>query len=198
MPVLPLWRADHKKCPDAEIDRIVNGAALEFASSLESIKVSTRQWEDSKLATALIRLAVDECLGKLAKTGLWGPGNRLPSNRFWKIAGSYLQCGWLQQRAREKPLGYAGDHELLARICEQQCTDDPLGVCFDQYFLAQTAPEAVRQRTALAARQLASSALAHPDGLRVVGVGCGPALEIEQGLKLLPAQSPIEVTLLDL
>jgi extracellular factor (EF) 3-hydroxypalmitic acid methyl ester biosynthesis protein len=199
MPVLPLWRADHKKCLDVvEIDRIVNGAALELASSLESIKVTTRQWEDSKLATALIRLAVDECLGKLAKTGLWGPENRLPSNQFWKIVGSYLQCGWLQQRAREKPLGYAGDHELLARICAQQCTDDPLGVCFDQYFLAQAAPEAVRQRTALAARQLASSALAHPDGLRVVGVGCGPALEFEQGLKLLPAQSPIEVTLLDL
>ena len=200
MSVLPLWRTDRRKCPDPEIKSIVSDASLKFASSLESIKVSTRQYKDFKLATALIHLAIDQCLVKLAKTGLWGEENRGPSNQLYQIAGHDLQRGWLQQRAREKPLGYAGDHQLLTRICDHKCTSDPLGACFDQYFLAQSAPEAVRQRTALAARHFARTALLHRDRLRVVGVGCGPALEIDQGLNLLAGQLPaaIQVTLLDL
>lgn len=200
MSVLPLWRADQKKSSATEAASLVSDAALEFASSLKSIKVATGHWKDSTLATALIHLAIDQCLGKLAQTGLWGQENRILSNQLYQAAGSYLECGWLQQRAREKPLGYAGDHELLARICKNQCTDDPLGACFDQYFLAQSAPEAVRQRTALAAKHLARGALAHPERFHVVGVGCGPALEIDQGLKLLADQPalPIRVTLLDL
>ena len=52
----------------------------------------------------------------------------------------------------------------------------------------------------MAARHLARGALAHPDRFHVVGVGCGPAIEIDQGLKLLDDQTPlpIRVTLLDL
>ena len=201
MSIIPHWREDQKPCGATDVDRIVSRAALEFASSLESIKVSSRNGQDQKLADALIRLAIDDCLGQLAVTGLWGEANRGPSHQFWKIVGDDLKCGWLQTRAREKPLGYAGDHELLFRIIQQICTPDPFGSCFDRYFQAQSAPQAVRERTALAARQLAGSCLDHrADEFHVVGIGCGPALEIDQAFRLLASQphACIHVTLFDL
>ena len=200
MSVLPIWRADQKKLAANEVDSLVLDAALEFASSLESTKVATDNFNNGPLANALVQLAMDRCLQQLGTTGLWGRENRIASNALYKIVGQDLARGWLQNRAREKPLGYAGDHQLLTRICNHTATEDPLGCCFDQYFLSQSAPEAVRQRTSLAARHLASGAMSHPEPFSVVGIGCGPALEIDQGLQLLDSQSvvPMKVTLLDL
>ena len=200
MSVLPLWRADQKKLAANKVESIVSAAALELTSSLESIKLATDGYSDAPLATALVQLALDRCLQKLAATGLWGQENRTPSSILYKIAGHQLERGWLQNRARKKPLGYAGDHQLLTRICNRTAVEDPLGFCFDQYFLSQSAPEAVRQRTKLAARHLASAAMNHPEEFCVLGVGCGPALEIDQALNLLGGHSNafMKVTLLDL
>ncbi|MEC7696064.1 MAG: class I SAM-dependent methyltransferase [Planctomycetota bacterium] len=200
MSVLPVWRADQKKLATNEVDSLVSDAALEFASSLESTKIATDNFNNAPLATALVQLAMDRCLQKLGTTGLWGKENRIASNALYKIAGQELARGWLQNRAREKPLGYAGDHQLLTRICNHRATEDPLGFCFDKYFLSQSAPEAVRQRTSLAARHLAHGAMSHSKPFSVLGIGCGPAFEIDQGLQLLEGYSvvPIKVTLLDL
>ena len=200
MSVIPIWRNDQKKIATAEVDSLVSDAALELASSLESTKIATDHFNDTALATALVQLAMDCCLQKLGSTGLWGQENRIASNAIYDIAGRELSRGWLQTRAREKPLGYAGDHQLLTRICNRTATEDPLGFCFDQYFLSQSAPEAVRQRTKLAARHLAHGAMNHSEQFSVLGLGCGPALEIDYGLKLLGERSAasIKVTLLDL
>ena len=200
MSVLPIWRSDQKKIAANKVDSLVSDAALELTSSIESIKLITDGYNNSPLATALVQLAMDRCLQKLSATGLWGQENRMPSNTLYHIVGQELERGWLQNRARKKPLGYAGDHQLLTRICNRTATEDPLGFCFDQYFLSQSAPEAVRQRTKLAARHLASGAMIHQERFCVLGVGCGPAWEIDQALNLLKGHSNafIEVTLLDL
>ncbi|MDG2207291.1 MAG: hypothetical protein P8K78_05250, partial [Pirellulales bacterium] len=86
-------------------------------------------------------------------------------------------------------------------MIERTCTDELLGRCFDRYFQAQSAPQAVRERTALAARVLAAGCVADPSGkFEVVGIGCGPALEIDQALRLLDSQphAAIHLRLFDL
>jgi hypothetical protein len=180
---------------------MVAAAAAQLDSSLQSAKLATGDWKDEMLASALVETAVADCLRRLTETGLWGPENRLPSNHLWKIAGQWLETGWLQTRTREKPLGYAGDYELLTRIIQEECTTDPLGRIFDRYFQQQAAAMAVRDRTTLAATLLATDCLAKaPADYPVVSFGCGPALEIRRGIEILPweVRPRVKVTLLDL
>lgn len=150
---------------------------------------------------AAITRALDSCLDSLNRLGLVGEGNRLPSSDLWNIAGHRLARGWLQHRACTKPRGYAGDHELLERIYHGRLTDDPLGACFDRYFQAAAAPQAVRNRMHLMTGWLVE-ALRHSPPRRVhVGlVGSAAALEIAAALaQVSPWQrSAVRVTLLDL
>ena len=201
MSLLPVWQHDQPKCTSDQAARMVAAAAAQLDSSLQSAKLATGDWQDEMLASALVEMAVADCLGRLTETGLWGPENRLPSHHLWKIAGPWLETGWLQRRAREKPLGYAGDYELLTRIVQEECISDPLGRLFDRYFQQQAAPMAVRNRTTLAAMLLATDCLAKaPADYPVVGFGCGPGLEIRRGIEILPQEvrPRVEVTLLDL
>src|SRR5688500_12342750 len=78
--------------------------------------------------------ALDQCLERLSTTDLWGTANRLPSGVLWQTAGEWLQHGSLLHQARFKPRGYAGDDEMLRRICENWRCDHPLGQILDDYF----------------------------------------------------------------
>jgi hypothetical protein len=55
----------------------------------------------------------------------------------------------MQNQARTKPRGYAGDYEMLSRMYEHRLCDDPLGKLFDRYFQEEAAPTAVRNRMAM-------------------------------------------------
>lgn len=145
--------------------------------------------------------ALDEAMERLAATGFWGPENRMASNEFWRIAEPWLRHGDLQVHARFKPRGYAGDFDLLRKICDQVCCDHPLGHAMDQYFQSQAAPCAVRDRVAIIAQRLVR--LAHEsttDPTRIVSVGSGPGVELQRACEQLPeaVRQPIQVTLLDL
>src|SRR6185436_9022799 len=122
--------------------------------------------------------ALGGCLSTLVTTGIWGEDNRLLSAPLWSIAGDLLETGWLHARARHKPRGYAGDHELLRRIALRQVCEHPLGRCFDHYFQAQAAPQAVRNRIELAADWIVDAVTKCPEPVcRVAIVGSGPAME---------------------
>lgn len=138
---------------------------------------------------------LDRGLAELAATNLWGAVNREPSQIMWQAAGEILKHGWLQLRAREKPRGYAGDHEMLGAIYQNRVTDDALGVSFDQYFLRQAAPQAVRNRMELVRAEVVAGKFR-----KVVVVGSGAALEIASALKSMsPAgRESSEFWLLDL
>src|SRR5690349_17923122 len=99
----------------------VRGAAHELLAALEAARRQTGEWTNSSLADALVDLALSQCMARLARTDCWGRANQVPSGELWKIAGGVLESGVLQLRARAKPLGYAGDYQMLAWICEQTC-----------------------------------------------------------------------------
>jgi extracellular factor (EF) 3-hydroxypalmitic acid methyl ester biosynthesis protein len=143
---------------------------------------------------------LDAGLARLSQSGLWGPENREPSFAMWQEAGEILQAGWLQLRAREKPRGYAGDHEMLGAIYHNRVTDDPLGAKFDRFFLAQAAPLAVRNRMQLVRDQIIERLSFAKRPQKIVVVGSGSGLEIADALRLIKKDCSLahELLLLDL
>lgn len=125
---------------------------------------------------------LDSCVGDLAKLNLWGESNRLLSSILWNSNSEILSRGWLQNRARTKPRGYAGDYELLRRVHENRLTDDPLGKLFDRYFQDQAAPQAVRNRMAMISQWIAERINHHStkSNSRTAKIACfGSALGLE-------------------
>jgi len=182
--------------------RYVREAAERLVADLTRGERLTSGWSDEPLSFALVQTALDQCLARLTETGLWGRDNQPLSNEFWAIAGSILECGPMQLRARTKPRGYAGDHELFAWICDGLHTPHPLGRQFDRYFQQQAAVESVRARTDQIATAIAARLLMADRELpsfRLASVGSGPAIDIERAAKLLsePLRRRLAVTLLD-
>jgi SAM-dependent methyltransferase len=138
---------------------------------------------------------LDRGLAELATTNLWGPANREPSFGMWQEAGDILQHGWLQLRAREKPRGYAGDHEMLGAIYQNRVTDNPRGISFDRFFLRQAAPQAVRNRMDLVRHEIARR---EREYRKIVVIGSGAGLEVAAALQQSPAGANDEFWLLDL
>jgi hypothetical protein len=202
----PAWQGDQAdRSQSAQGDEAVlsavRAAAGQLLAALEQAEQLTGGWADQPLAAALVDAALSACLSRLAQTGLWGEANRLPSSELWKIAGPLLEVGVLQHAARFKPRGYAGDFQMLARICDGYRCDHPLGRAFDEFFQNQAAPQAVRARTEQTAAAIASDCLSRDRrGYHVVSVGSGPGLDVCRALSMLPQdrRAVIRVTLLDM
>lgn len=174
----------------------VQAAAELLRQRLEFAEVTV----DLEKRQILIDEALDAGLGTLSKTSIWGEENRILSSKLWNAVGDLLETGWLQARARLKPRGYAGDHELLRRIVDRELCEHPLGRCFDRYFQAQAAPQAVRNRFELAAGWIVDAVhRINAANCRIASVGSGPAIDISLACsQLLPEQrSRLHVTLLD-
>ncbi len=177
----------------------VREAAEQLLKRLEPIARSVDSGESSQDWLPQVTAAIGECLAQVAELELWGAENRLPSSELWNRAGHLLSRGWLQNQARTKPRGYAGDYETLARIYENRLCDDRLGRLFDQYFQAEAAPQAVRNRMAMMADRIVQAAAGQNEPLRIAMVGSAFGLEIRDALtRMQPDQrSAIHVTLLD-
>jgi extracellular factor (EF) 3-hydroxypalmitic acid methyl ester biosynthesis protein len=146
---------------------------------------------------------IGRCLDKLRATGVLGQANEVPSSVLWNTAGHWLAKGWMQHRARDKPRGYAGDFELLARMHENRLCDDPLGRLFDRYFQDQPAPKAVRNRMAMIADWIVNELHAkdaQSSSIHVGIVGSAFGLEIRDALWRVEqsARDRLRVTLIDL
>lgn len=202
----PSWRETARVHPAAEgkrLSSIVRGAAEDLVARLRRAETLTGGFRDDArlLADALVDAALSECTARLAETGVWGQANQLPSSELWQIAGPLLDVGVLEHCARFKPHGYAGDYEMLTRICEGFLCDDPLGRSLDRYFQNQAAPQAVRSRTDQTAAAIVAHCLQRDAGLyRIVSVGSGPAIDLRRAVAMLPAdrRRDVQIALLDL
>lgn len=166
--------------PARDLGQLAASAGERLAARIQAVDCAAGDRHGAELA---IHAALDECLAELTASGCWGEANRLPSSRLWTAAGPWLQHGWLQNRARSKPRGYAGDYQLLEAICRGRTCDHPLGQIFDRYFQAQQAPGAVRNRCEIVAREI-RDAVGRPGSaaVHVASIGSGPAWEIRSAL----------------
>lgn len=197
----PVWLPTDESDPEDEVGRRAREIAVSLMTEIALAAEATANFTQEELAFALVRTALDCALADLARLNCWGRANQLPSSQFWEVAGQTLELGWLHSRARHKPLGYAGDYEMFVRFWEATCEQHPLGRLFDRYFQMQAAVEAVRSRTAQIAAAIAAHALERRAGpYHLASVGCGPAIDVELALRMLPDERRAEtiVTLLDL
>jgi len=188
---------------ESNVSSCVRQAAARLRESLELVESWAGEPGRRDEAFQVVAAALDGCVAALAATGLWGPDNRLPSSELWNAVGEILCRGWLQNQARIKPRGYAGDYEMLARIYANRCCDDPLGKHFDRYFQQQDAPQAVRNRMQMMAQWIAARARQsrRPEQpLRVAVVGSAFGLDVGAALRLLGSEprSALWISLLDM
>lgn len=192
------------------IQEHVRQAAWDLLAELTDAAQPRHDTADEEGRYRRVAEALDRCLNHLSQLALWGPANRLPSSELWNIAGHLLARGWLQNQARTKPRGYAGDYEMLARIYEFRLCDDPLGRLFDRYFQEQAAPRAVRNRMRLVGDWIVERAVALSSGgrqppeverrLHIALVGSAFGFEVRDALLRLapPQRALVHVMLLDL
>jgi extracellular factor (EF) 3-hydroxypalmitic acid methyl ester biosynthesis protein len=178
---------------------IVADAARQLVDNL--VAIDRRSEPDADCRTA-VAAAMDRLLATVAATGLWGRENEVPGSEIWRIAGHLLERGYLQLRAKQKPLGYAGDYSMMTDFWEHRVRGEtPLARALDDYFQREKAVDAVRARIALAGRMISERcAQSHAAAFRVVSIGSGPAIDLLEAAQALTveARSRLRLTLLDL
>lgn len=104
------------------------------------------------------------------------------------------------QRTYSKPLGYAGDYEMMNMIHRNQPEGDTLYAKLIHSLLVSQWPAlSVRNRIAHLGKNLVHESLRLKPGrrLRALNVGCGPAREIQNFMRESPLSDRADFTLLD-
>lgn len=112
----------------------------------------------------------------------------------------YLRRSPFLQRALDKPLGYAGDYEMMNMLYrDHQEGDSIFGKALNLYATQAPVAQANINRIEYMVRAVRDLASRHPVGrLRVISVGCGPAQEIRTLLEQHPELGPrLDVSLID-
>jgi extracellular factor (EF) 3-hydroxypalmitic acid methyl ester biosynthesis protein len=112
----------------------------------------------------------------------------------------FLKQSPFLRRALEKPLGYAGDYEMMNMLYRDPAEGETLlGKALNLCFTDEPAAQANKNRIAYLGRLIRRTLEQRPDGrVRIASLGCGPAREIET----LLAESPelgqrLEIALID-
>lgn len=105
------------------------------------------------------------------------------------------------RRAYEKPLGYAGDYEMMNMLYREHAEGASLfGQVLNVYATHEAAARANINRIDYLGAKIRSAVAAHPSRarLRVASIGCGPAREIGALLEKSPELGPrLDVALID-
>jgi len=192
-----------------EIQSRVRTLGAELAAKLAEIEGRLAAGDDEESLYYRVAAVMDDCVGSLRELNLWGPENRLLSSELWNAAGDWLARGWLLNRARTKPRGYAGDYEMLLRIFANAMCIDPMGRLFDRYFQAEAAPQAVRNRMRMMAEWIGETVQRRGGGggeenaaartkIAIVGSAFGPELRAALLAMDESARRTVRATLLDL
>ncbi len=110
-------------------------------------------------------------------------------------------CSPFVHRTYTKPLGYAGDYQMVNMILEKPLEgQNTYARVLNSFNLSQPTAEAHRNRIAILRERLRHEAaraagLGRP--LRVLNVGCGPAAEVERFIREDEESSRCEITLID-
>jgi SAM-dependent methyltransferase len=104
-------------------------------------------------------------------------------------------------RVFSKPLGYAGDFEMMNLIYRSESLGKTLFArCLQRYYINQPSAQAVRNRVDFFVDKITGVVKSHSpaqETIRVLSVACGPAMEWQKLIPLLPDGVRLEVDLLD-
>jgi extracellular factor (EF) 3-hydroxypalmitic acid methyl ester biosynthesis protein len=112
-----------------------------------------------------------------------------------------LLCSPFLYRTFQKPLGYAGDYEMVNMILRDPLEGASLfAKLVNFWFLQQPPAQAHRNRVGYLARKILEETMrcaSERRTSRILSVGCGPAWEVRQSLQNGPMIDQTEFTLLD-
>ncbi len=112
-----------------------------------------------------------------------------------------LLCSPFAWRTFTKPLGYAGDYEMVNMILNDALAGETLFArVLNAWFISQPPAEAHRNRINVLTETIEKEALrASRSGrmMKVLNLGCGPAIEIQRLIERSPLCEAIDFTLLD-
>ncbi len=113
----------------------------------------------------------------------------------------WLLCSPFLHRTYRKPLGYAGDYEMVKMISRDPYEGATIfAKVINCWFLAQPPAQAHRNRLEFLERRISEVAVraaSERRPARVLNLGCGPALEIEDFLRKHEWADRVEFTLID-
>jgi hypothetical protein len=167
-----------------EIGDRMHGLHLAISNLSSEVHADPLEGEDPEsLVAAAIHDAIDPYLRKL------GSGIGFPSWGTWRAASHYFHQRFgplvdlspLTSRCFHKPLGYAGDFEMMNMCYRNESLGDALfGRSLTRVALDSDAGRAVRHRMRyLAAKLEAALTPDRPRPIRILSVAAGPAMELQ-------------------
>jgi hypothetical protein len=211
--------AGYKQSPSgyAIVPEPARHAVLEIGDRMRGLREALRPAEPAwdrdagtdgaseSLVASALRDAVDPCLDLLGREmGFAAPAPwRAASRYFHDRFGPLIDLSPVAARCFRKPLGYAGDFEMMNMVYRNESLGDTLfGRSLSRVLLDSDAGQAVRHRVRyLAGKIKAAAARVGPHRpARILSVAAGPAMELQQILRTDPAllrAGRAEIALLD-
>lgn len=151
----------------------------------------------------VVRPRLKQFFDEMEQASVQVPADRLAVHRAFarRELHPYVLCAPFCHRAFTKPLGYAGDYEMVNMIMRNRMEGPSMyAKLVNAYFLRIDVAEAHRNRIEKLVDMLQSEArrAASAGGpLRVMSLGCGPAEEICRLIRREPLADRCEFTLID-
>ncbi len=213
------WRATHRNVEGSRIIAPVKAWTAELRNYLETVKAFLDQEEkavgsdDQLTRTETLQQYLDESapafLDKMsrARTELTAlvkdfSEDEHAAHRVYvrsQLAALFAHSPFMR-RAGEKPLGYAGDFEMMNMLYRPHAEGDSLfGKLVNLYATSEPAAQANINRLTYLGELIRGVARNAPgERIRIASIGCGPAKEISALLESSPELGPrLEVTLID-
>lgn len=94
--------------------------------------------------------------------------------------GAAYSCETLQGFVYQRPLGYAGDYQIIEKIYNCDISDDPKLRKYDEFFQSRKSPQAVRNRKDYFKKLIHQLASERRGTLQVLNLASGPCREIKE------------------
>jgi extracellular factor (EF) 3-hydroxypalmitic acid methyl ester biosynthesis protein len=186
----------------AELRVWIDQVELGIRSSPSGDRVRMEQDIAGELAPSVLP-AVTALFEKLELAAGRIPEQYLPAHRSFcrKQLHSLVLCSPFLYRTFSKPLGYAGDYEMVNMIVRNPYEGGSLfAKVVNAWFLSQPPAEAHRNRIQHLVERLSSAAItasANGKVARVLSLGCGPAHEVQALLREKDLVNHLHFTLID-
>ncbi|MDB4965231.1 MAG: SAM-dependent methyltransferase [Myxococcales bacterium] len=145
---------------------------------------------------------INEARGELAKIVEGFTDEQHAAHRAYSSLhlSPFLKQAPFVRRALEKPLGYAGDYEMMNMLYRDPAEGETLlGKALNFCFTEEPAAQANKNRIDYIGRLIRQALKDHPEGrVRIASLGCGPAREIEALLHSAPSLGArLDIALID-
>lgn len=170
-----------------ELKRWLEHVELGIRSLPSAERSKTESSVINELSPSLLP-SIDSLFGRFEETAAGVPVQLLPSHRNYakRQLHPHLLCSPFAYRTYHKPLGYAGDYEMVNMILRDPIEGSSLfSKIINAWFLSQSAAGAHRNRISYLTNLLIHEALRarrNSKVARIFNLGCGPAREIQNFL----------------